>query len=149
MKRILDSIDQKILNELALNARQSHANLAEKVNLSRNAVRQRIERMERDNIIQGYTIVSSEAQNNVASHINAIIFVYRYDRMRDTDVIDSLMNIPEVKKCEVMSGELDLLVRVSALNSEHIDRVWNEISLMSGIQNTVTSFVLSSFNDPL
>ena len=43
----LDQIDQRILAELTKNARMSHAELATKVLLSRNAVRQRIERMER------------------------------------------------------------------------------------------------------
>ena len=53
----LDRADERILGELTHNARMSHAELAEKVNLSRNAVRQRIERLERDGQIQGYTII--------------------------------------------------------------------------------------------
>ena len=51
----LDQIDQRILAELTKNARISHAELATKVLLSRNAVRQRIDRMERQGYIQGYT----------------------------------------------------------------------------------------------
>ena len=38
MKRILDPLDERILAELTLNARAAHAELAAKVNLSRNAV---------------------------------------------------------------------------------------------------------------
>lgn len=60
MKRILDRADERILAELTRNARIPHAELAEKVNLSRNAVRQRIERLERDSLILGYTIVAGE-----------------------------------------------------------------------------------------
>ena len=58
MKRILDPLDERILAELTANARIAHAELGLKVNLSRNAVRQRIERLERDGAIQGYTPVS-------------------------------------------------------------------------------------------
>ncbi len=56
VKRILDPLDEHIIAQLQLNARAAHAELAAKVNLSRNAVRQRIERLERDGVIQGYTI---------------------------------------------------------------------------------------------
>lgn len=49
-------LDERILAELTANARIAHAELGLKVNLSRNAVRQRIERLERDGAIQGYTL---------------------------------------------------------------------------------------------
>lgn len=51
--RDLDPIDQRILAELRTNARISHAQLGEIVRLSRTAVRQRIERLERDGRIRG------------------------------------------------------------------------------------------------
>lgn len=62
MKRILDPLDERIIAELRLNARAAHAELATKVNLSRNAVRQRIERLERDGVIQGYTVRTGRAR---------------------------------------------------------------------------------------
>lgn len=145
MKRTLDHTDKLILSELTLNSKQSHSQIADKVNLSRNAVRQRIERLERDGIIQGYTIVRRDPNAESEGNISAIIFVYRHDRMRGTDVIDALMKIPEVTQCEVISGEFDLLVRVETTSTEQIDQIWSQISLMPGVENTLTSFVLSSY----
>ncbi len=57
MKRVLDKVDEKILDELTRHARLAHNEIGLKVNLSRNAVRLRIERLERDGYIRGYTIV--------------------------------------------------------------------------------------------
>jgi DNA-binding Lrp family transcriptional regulator len=142
VKRILDPLDERIIAELRLNARAAHAELATKVNLSRNAVRQRIERLERDGAIQGYTVRTGEGRQ--ASSINAVIFVYRYDRMRGAEVLQALRAIPEVIQCDVMSGEFDLMLRVGAASPERVHKVWNEISALSGVENTVTSFVLSS-----
>lgn len=51
MKRLLDPQDERILAELSYNAKVSYAELGLRVNLSRNAVRQRIERMERGGAI--------------------------------------------------------------------------------------------------
>lgn len=60
MKRLPDRADERILAELARNARIPHAEIADKINLSRNAVRQRIERLERSGHIGGYTIIAGE-----------------------------------------------------------------------------------------
>lgn len=143
MKRILDRADERILAELTRNARIAHAELATKVNLSRNAVRQRIDRLERDGLIQGYTIVAGDGRSP-ASTIAAMMFVYRQDRMRGGDVIHALRRIPEVVSCDVMSGEFDLVVRVEATEADRIRQVWQEISALPGVRDTLTAFALSS-----
>ncbi|MCP3752942.1 MULTISPECIES: Lrp/AsnC family transcriptional regulator [Pseudomonas] len=143
MKRILDPLDERILAELSANARIAHAELGAKVNLSRNAVRQRIERLERDGAIQGYTLRLGDSRR-AASMISAVIFVYRHDRMRGEEVLAGLRSIPEIVQCEVLSGEFDLMLRVNAASPERVHRVWKEIAAMAGVENTVTSFVLSA-----
>lgn len=143
MKRLLDPLDERILAELGANARIAHAELGAKVNLSRNAVRQRIERLERDGAIQGYTVRLGESRRP-SSLISAVVFVYRHDRMRGDDVLSKLRGIPEVVQCEVLSGEFDVMVRVNAATPERVHGVWKEIAGMGGVENTVTSFVLSA-----
>ncbi|CAN7167355.1 Lrp/AsnC family transcriptional regulator [Pararhizobium sp. LjRoot235] len=143
MKRILDRADERILAELTKNARIAHAELAAKVSLSRNAIRQRIDRLERDGLIQGYTIVAGEGRP-AASTIVAMMFVYRHDRMRGGDVVHVLRRIREVVSCDVMSGEFDLVVRVEAVEADRIRQVWQEISALPGVRDTLTAFALSS-----
>lgn len=141
MKRLLDPLDERILAELTANAKITHAELGTKVHLSRNAVRQRIERMERDGAILGYTIRTGESRQN-SSLIAAIIFVYRHDRMRGEDVVKRIQSVPEVTMCEVMSGEFDLMVRIEAAHAEQVHLIWRIIATMPGVENTVTTFVL-------
>lgn len=143
MKRILDPLDERILAELTANARIAHAELGTKVNLSRNAVRQRIERLERDGVIQGYTLKVGEGRR-AAALISAVIFVYRHDRMRGDEVLRDLRAIPEVTQCDVMSGEFDLMLRVEAATPDRVHGVWRQIAGIPGVANTVTSFVLSA-----
>ncbi|WAF88244.1 Lrp/AsnC family transcriptional regulator [Metapseudomonas otitidis] len=143
MKRILDPLDERILAELTANARSAHAELGTKVNLSRNAVRQRIERLERDGVIQGYTLKVGEGRR-AAALISAVIFVYRHDRMRGEEVLRDLRAIPEVTQCDVMSGEFDLMLRVEAATPDRVHGVWRQIAGIPGVANTVTSFVLSA-----
>lgn len=142
MKRLADPIDNRIIAELSKNARISHAELAGRVHLSRNAVRQRIERLERDGIIQGYTIRHGRADGQNA--IAALIFVYRHDRMRGANVISALKSIPEVVTCDIVSGQFDLVVRVETNDADRIRVLWDQIASIEGVADTVTALVLGS-----
>lgn len=138
-----DEIDEQILAELTKNARIPLISLGERVRLSRNAVRQRIERMERDGVIDGYTVVrgSRLADGGIVS---AVLFVYRNDRMRGAAVLAALAAIPEVTRCDILSGDTDLLVRVHARSVERVREIWEQIAALPGVENTVTSLSLST-----
>lgn len=72
-----DPIDRSILAALRRNARIAHARIGKMVNLSRNAVQQRIERMEARGIIGGYAL----SRPGVRGDLSTLTFVYRHDRV--------------------------------------------------------------------
>jgi DNA-binding Lrp family transcriptional regulator len=146
MQKTLDAFDLKIIDALSINARLPASQIAEKVKLSRNAVRQRIERLERDGVIKGYTLRLGEGQQQ-GDAITAIIMVFRKDRMRGADVIQSLRRIQEVRQCYVLSGEFDLLVKLRARSQERMCEIWQQISALPGVENTTTSFALQKVID--
>ncbi len=138
----LDATDQKILDELVADARIPLATLAGKVGLSRQSVRQRIDRLEGLKVITGYTIRLT--QPTASQSVRAVMLVYRKDRMRGADVTTAIARIPEVADCAVLSGEIDLMVQISADSHERINEIWKQISELPGVQNTTTCFVLST-----
>lgn len=138
----MDAIDQKIVAELTRNARVSYAELAGKVLLSRTAVRQRIERLERQGHIAGYTIVRAGAETGEV--VSALVLVYRQDRMRGGDVLAAITRIPEVVLCEILSGDFDIMVRLEAPSLERVRAIWEDIAQMPGVRDTVTALTLSS-----
>ena len=52
----LTDADQQLLSVLRENARASTAQIARRLNLSRTTVQSRIERLEREGVISGYTV---------------------------------------------------------------------------------------------
>ena len=140
-----DEIDAQILAELRRNARISLAQLGDRVLLSRNAVRQRIERLERDGYIHGYTI--KESAGDGTPTVNAVLLVQRHDRMRGSDVIAGLRAIPEVTTCDVVSGELDLVVRIEAPDAARIQQIWHQVSEFPGVRDITTALSLSTVID--
>ena len=139
----LDEIDQKILKELEENSRLPIAKIAHRVSLSRNAVRQRIDRLERDKIITGYTIKIGEEGAQI-NNISAYMFITRKDRMRGADVTTAIKNIPEVKTCHIVSGNLDIIVHIEAPSQERIKEIWKDLAKLPGVLDISTSFSLSS-----
>jgi len=137
----LDPIDAKIVEELRANARLPAAELARLVNLSRNAVRQRIERLEREGVIAGYTIEAAPADRK---RVTALMMIYRRDRMRGAAVLDAIKRIPEARSCYIVSGEADLVLELAADSQERINAIWAELSAMPEVVDTKTSVVLST-----
>ena len=142
----LDDIDRAILSELGDDARLPLATLAVRVHLSRNAVRQRIERMERDEVIAGYTVVRGRTQAGPRP-VSAVVFVYRADRMRGGQVIAELAAIPEVVRCDVLAGQFDLLVTLEAESMDRVGEIWERIAAIPGVADTVTSVALTTVID--
>ena len=138
----IDGLDQKIIDALCADARIPLAVLADRIGLSRQAVRNRIDRLEALNIIAGYTVRLALPDEVVP--VRAVMLVYRKDRMRGADVLAALERIAEVRDCAVLSGEVDLLVQIEAATHERISDIWATISALDGVQNMTTSFVLDS-----
>ena len=142
----LDSIDLKILSELSVNARIPIAELSKKVNLSRNALRARIGKLESASVIRKYTIDLGDGVSGTERTIG-VIMIDRRDRMRGADVTSALKKIPEVKTCFVLSGRFDLIVQVEVDTSERLKEICSEIWKLPGVQDTRTYFALSTIID--
>ncbi len=140
----LDRIDREIVALLTEDARMPLVALAAQVHLSRNAVKQRIERMERHGVIGGYTVVPGRSAAPAAT---AFVLVYRSDRMRGAGVIAELAGIPEVRRCDVLSGDFDLLVMLEAESMDRVGAVWEHIARLPGVANTVTAVSLARVVD--
>lgn len=49
--------------------------------------------------------------------------------------------------CDVVSGELDLVVRVEASDAGRIQEIWKHISAFPGVQDITTALSLSTVID--
>lgn len=139
----LDNIDKKIIQALTQNARIPVSDLSRLVNLSRNAVTHRIQRLEKSNVIKGYQVILGDGAP-VNDAVVAIMMVYRKDRMRDTKVIEYVEKVSEVVSCYIMSGDYDLILNVQARSHERVHEIWQGISALSSVDDTRTSFALSA-----
>ncbi len=137
----MDKFDQLILNELIENARQPVARIAERVNLSRSCVSERIKKMEESGVIGGYQVVLKKPED---TKVSAFFEIY-HTALKCDKVVPIIQAYPEVVQCHGISGETDLLVLVKAATMERITEIRNMIELHPSITKVKTHVVMAEW----
>ena len=113
----IDRIDRKILDQLQRDGRISMTELAQQVGLSTSPCAERVRRLERSGVIQGYHArVNPEALGR-----GLLVFVELTLASKSAAVFDAvrqaLLLEPRVLECHLVSGTFDYLVkaRLSAM----------------------------------
>ncbi|WP_033069493.1 Lrp/AsnC family transcriptional regulator [Thalassospira australica] len=140
MKRQLDEIDRCLIARLLENARIPTAALARDVGLSRSAVQERLERLEKSHIIKGYTVqLGDDARPVLVAEV-----MIQLEQKQSAGVVGALQKIPHCIRCLAVSGEYDLIAEVAANTPEELDGVLDRIGEMTGIKRTSSSIILST-----
>lgn len=116
MKLNLDIIDRKILSYLQEDARITLTEMAKRLYMSRNAVRYRIELMEKQGLIKGYTAVINPMQSD-----NSIFDIILLD-VKPSNVVECikmLKGYDEVFETFRLSSGTALLVKAFFKNANH------------------------------
>lgn len=138
----MNSNDEKILGLLRNNARLSVTAIAEKINVSRSTAQKRIEYMEQKGIITGYTIwVKPNVEKNVIQAWMSI----QVEGNKASSVIQQLRLNAAVQALHTTNGKWDLLVELTADTLQDFDKVLEQIRKISGIYNTETSILLTTY----
>ncbi|OZG71907.1 AsnC family transcriptional regulator [Hahella sp. CCB-MM4] len=137
----MDDKNLQLLNLLRLNARESTAALARKLNLSRTAVHERISKLEATGIIRGYTLKVNE---EYASKLITAQVMIEINPKLGKQVTNSLARISQVQSLYTVNGQYDLIAIIRAENTQQLDEVLDKIGEIDGIEKTMSSIVLST-----
>jgi DNA-binding Lrp family transcriptional regulator len=133
--------DQKLLTLLRHNGRRSISDLAHELGLSRATVRARIERMERDGDIIGYTVVLRA--DAVSMPVRGLTMI-EVEGRATSRVVDSLSGLVEVGAVHTTNGKWDLIVELGAASLTDLDSVLRRIRLIPGVTASETNLLLAT-----
>ena len=137
----MDDIDRQLIGLLRDNARTPVVALAKSLRLARATVQNRLSRLEREGVIQGYTVrLKPQAE---AQRIGALMSV-AVEGNRSAEVLRALRGHPNVTALHSTNGRWDLVAELRADTLEAFDRVLGEIRLIDGVSTTETSLLLST-----
>jgi len=137
----LDRTDRRLLDLLTANARASTSALARELGLSRSTVQDRIARLERRGVIEGYTLRYNEQFQ--ARLLRAHVMIQTNPKLA-LRIVAELGGISAVKTLQTVSGVYDLVTTVEAPTTEELDAVLDTIGAIEGVEKTTTSIVLST-----
>ncbi|GHD30622.1 Lrp/AsnC family transcriptional regulator [Halioglobus pacificus] len=137
----LDTTDRALISALRSNSRTSTSALGRTLGLSRTTVQDRINRLEREGVIEAYTIRFREdyADRQIAAHV-----MIQVSPKQQARIVDALMGIEAVTTLQTVSGLYDLVTQVEAATTGDMDAVLDRIGEIEGVEKTTTSIVLST-----
>ena len=140
VKSTPDAQDEALLDLLRQDARRSTADLARRLGVARSTIQGRIERLERDGVIRGYTVrLSPEAESRqVEAHVMIAI-----EPAQQAAVERRLKAIRALTALYTVSGGFDLIALLGARTTEALDAALDEIRGIPGVRSTQTSVLLS------
>jgi DNA-binding Lrp family transcriptional regulator len=137
----MDAIDKKLLLALRDNARASTARLARLVGRSRTSVQSRLERLEREGVIVGYSVRMAPEHELGAVRAHVMIKVGPKEARA---VTAALKVIPQVRVLHSVSGDVDLIAVAATASVAEMDEVIDRIGALDGVERTTSSIILST-----
>ncbi|MGI2033566.1 Lrp/AsnC family transcriptional regulator [Rhizobium panacihumi] len=137
----MDEFDHKLVTLLRHDARRSISDLAADLKTSRATVRARMEKLERNGSIIGYTVILRA--DTVELPVRGIMMVEIEGRVADR-VIQTLGGFPEVSEIHTTNGRWDLIVELGTATLADFDNVLRRIRLVPGITASETNLLLAT-----
>ncbi|RVT85506.1 Lrp/AsnC family transcriptional regulator [Rhodobacteraceae bacterium CCMM004] len=137
----MDTLDEKILAALAADSSTSTARLGRRFKVARSTVQSRIERLERDGVIAGYTIRLGDAA--AVRRIRATVLVRLAGRTLP-GVLGRLKAMETVEAAWTTSGRVDLIVRLAATTTDELDAAIDTLGGIDGVMETESLIHLST-----
>ena len=138
----MDETDRDIVALLRENARRSYQDIGQRVHLSAPAVKRRVDRLERDGVIRGYTAIIDPPV--FGWHAEAFVDLYCEGRMPGEAIKRTVEREPGVVSAHTVAGEASALLHVRAQDTKDLEAVLERIRGSDGVTRTVTEVVLST-----
>jgi DNA-binding Lrp family transcriptional regulator len=138
----MDEIDHRIIALLRENARRSFQDIGERVSLSAPAVKRRVDRLERDGIIRGYSANVDPAAIGWNTH--AFVELFCEGRMNGDEVREAVGGYPEVEAAYTIAGAPSAILHLRAADTRHLEDALERVRDTPGVIRTQTQVVLST-----
>ena len=138
----MDETDRTIVALLRQDARRSYQDIGRHVHLSAPAVKRRVDRLEQDGVILGYTAIVNPPV--FGWHAEAFVDLYCDGKMPAEAIKRSVVDEPRVVAAHTVAGEASALLHVMAQDTKDLEQVLERIRSTEGVTRTVTEVVLST-----
>jgi len=133
--------DEQLIALLRQDGRLSVSEIARQMNLSRTAAQMRLQKLERNGVIEGYSVVLSSRY--LTQRVRALVMI-KFPPGRRAGIEDALGQMAQVTSLYSISGAFDLAAVISAASMAELDTTIDRIGCLEGIGETMSSIILST-----
>jgi len=138
----MDATDRTIVALLREDARRSFQDIGNHVHLSAPAVKRRVDRLQRDGVVLGYTaVIDPQAYG---WHAQAFVDLYCQGTMAAGAIKRAIEREPGVISAHTVAGEASAILHVMAADTNDLELALERIRAADGVTRTVTQVVLST-----
>ncbi|WP_456414547.1 Lrp/AsnC family transcriptional regulator [Thiolapillus sp.] len=139
----LDSVDRRLIALLRGHARMPVVELARRLGVSRATVQNRMQRLEREGVIRGYTV---ELKAEAEEHPIRALAMIAVEGKKGAQVCRALRGYPDIVAIHNTNGRWDLVVEIRTETLESFNRLLGELRLIDGVVTSETSLLLDTLN---
>ncbi len=147
MKYSIDETDRKILIKLQNDASISIEQLADSINLSRNACWRRVKRLESDGVINKRVALVNSESVDLGLAVFVMIKAYGHDPDWLEKFKKTVSLMPEIIGAHRMSGDLDYVLRVRVKDVKAYDDFYQRLIAKIPVANLSASFVMEDIKE--
>lgn len=137
----MDKTDERLVAALRRNARAALSDLAHELGVSRTTVRVRLERLQREGDILGFSVVLRE--DTLRDPIRGLMMLGIEGRGAQR-IVRQLDGLSEVRAVHSTNGRWDLIVELGTDTLEAFDAALSRIRTFDGVATSETSLLLST-----
>lgn len=137
---MLDKLDARLIEELRANPRIGLLEISRRLKVARGTVQARLAKLEERGVITGY---GPEVEPAAMGYPILALMLMDLAQGRLAEAVEALEAVPEVLEADAVSGPHDIIARVVARDTEHLQEVVNRLLASPAIERSTSHIVLS------
>jgi DNA-binding Lrp family transcriptional regulator len=136
----IDDLDARLIAELRAHPRLGLLEISRRLGVARGTVQARLSKLERRGVVLGY---GPEIDAAELGHAIQALVMLELTQGRLAEAVEALEATPEVLEVDAVSGPQDLICRVAARDTEHLQELVNRLLATDAIRRSTSYVVLS------
>lgn len=136
----VDELDARLLGELRAHPRLGLLEISRRLGVARGTVQARLAKLERRGVVTGF---GPEVDPAELGHRLQAFVLLELTQGRLAEAVEALERTPEVLEVDAISGPQDLICRVAARDTEHLQEIVNSLLATDAIRRSTSYVVLS------
>jgi DNA-binding Lrp family transcriptional regulator len=140
VKMTIDDLDARLIATLRESPRVGLLEVARRLKVARGTVQARLAKLERGGVITGY---GPEVDPTALGYAITAFVLIELAQGRLADAVQTMKAMPEVLEADAISGPQDVICRVVARDTEHLQGLVNELLRTPAIRRCTSYIALS------